>query len=131
MNNQTQVSVLQRHTQQYFESLFKIGKLKQISGLEGMYLRPGDVCLVKSENTLDNESHYIIITGVPIQKEHGLRPETITIMTPYETVTSNYKSINGLILLKLDNELAMAFLKCNGYELIDNHIVNTQKLQYA
>lgn len=69
----------------------------------------GDVYLVRSENVPFGD-HYIVITGHPIMKEHGLRPQERTIDAPYtKNILDKYEMSNGAILLKLDKHATEAF----------------------
>lgn len=103
---------------EYFEEYYNLtGDVTRITAQEGMYLRPGDVCLVRSENVPEYGDHYIIVTGPPEEKEHGMRPADIAIPAPYDKVLRGYKSRNGLVLLKLSAEAAKDFLRFHSYKL--------------
>ena len=117
---------------EYFDDFYDISaQVKRITAQEGMYLRPGDVVLVRSENVPEYQNHYIIVTGPPVEKEHGMRIQDIAIPAPKETILRGYENINGLVLLKLLPDAATDFLRFHNYELVDNKIVNLKDLQYA
>lgn len=98
--------------------------INRIMPIEGMYLRPGDVCLVRSENVPGD--HFIIVTGPPEQKDHGLRPQTITIPITGDFL-DEYKSVHGVVLLKLNTEKSKEFLKVQGYRLVDGKVLFNSK----
>lgn len=103
---------------QYFENSFAIGNshLTQLNAQQGLeQLHIGDVALVRSENVPDYGDHFIVITGRPVLKEHGLRPQDFAIHAKYGSlILDNYDPIMGLTLLKLDEEATEAFHKFHG-----------------
>lgn len=99
--------------------------LTQLNAQQGLeQLHPGDVALVRSENVPQYGDHFIVITGLPILKEHGLRPQDIAIHAPNAARLLNaFTPIMGLTLLKLDAESAKAFhafhgITMQGYQVI-------------
>ncbi len=103
----------------YFEDNFSFeGQLKRISGQEGMYMRPGDVCLVRSSNVPEYDDHYIVITGHPVMKEHGLRVQDRAYIAPNtKALLDTYEPINGLTLLKFSDELRDKFIQFHDITL--------------
>jgi hypothetical protein len=71
-------------TPEYFEDVhsLQLAHLKPITPQEGIYLPIGSVVLVRSANVPDYGDHYIVITGRPINKPHGLRPQDEVISAP-------------------------------------------------
>lgn len=104
-------------------SAFDYTQLNAQQGLE--QLRIGDVALVRSENVPEYGDHFIVITGRPILKEHGLRPQDIAIHSPseYARKTLDYFTpIMGLTLLKMSDELATEFREFHGIDLENGKI---------
>lgn len=99
--------------------------LKQLKAQEGIeQLRIGDVALVRSENVPDYGDHYIVITGNPVMKEHGLRPQDVAIHAPYAArILNQFDPIMGLILLKLDDAAKKAFYEFHGITVENGEII--------
>lgn len=96
--------------------------VKQITGRDGMYLRKGDVALVRSTNVPEYGDHYIVVTGAPVQKEHGLRVRDIAITAPNaHEVLDAHEMINGLTLLKLNNPVD--FLSFHDIKIVEGEVV--------
>jgi hypothetical protein len=107
----------------YFDDQLSIDILdiKRVDSKSAMYSRVGDVILVRSSNVPEYGDHFIIITGPPVVKPHGLRPQDVAIPAG-ETASrllDKYVSYNGLVLLRLES-LREAFLKYHGYESLVN-----------
>lgn len=102
--------------------------LTQLSAQEGInQLRTGDVALVRSSNVSEYGDHFIVITGSPVIKEHGLRPLDVAIATPcLSGVLNKYQPIQGLTLLKLNDTLRDAFLAFHNIT-VDGYIVTFPK----
>lgn len=98
---------------------------KQLTAQEGLeQLRIGDVALVRSENVPDYGDHFIVITGKPILKEHGLRPQDIAIHAPYAArILNQYDPIMGLTLLKLTDEAALQFRIFHDIQIKNGEVV--------
>lgn len=99
------------HVTRFDSQLFSYEDFTQLTAQQGIeQLRIGDVALVRSQNVPDYGDHFIVITGRPILKEHGLRPQEITIHAPYAGhILDKYNPIMGLTLLKLSHELTKQF----------------------
>lgn len=95
------------------------------TGKDAMYARIGDVLLVRSSNVPYFDDHYIVITGAPVMKEHGLRPQDVAIPAPHATILDFYaeSSYNGLTLLKLRDEVAQRFREFHGITLGNGQII--------
>lgn len=86
--------------------------VKQINTQDAQYLQKGDVVLVRSENVPELGDHYIIVIGPPIQKPHGIRPETITMKVEgsHHYLLDEYNPYNGVVALKLKAEVKNRYL---------------------
>lgn len=89
--------------------------VKQISSDEAMTSKNGDVILVRSSNVPDYGDHFIVVTGKPIMKPHGLRIQEVVLPTSPSKLSSQlldkYCSRMGVILLKLKPKAAEEFLR--------------------
>lgn len=115
---------------EYFKDtrLMEEENLTQLSAQQGIVqLRTGDVALVRSSNVSEYGDHFIVITGSPVIKEHGLRPLDVAIATPcLSGVLNKYQPIQGLTLLKLNDTLRDAFLAFHNIT-VDGYIVTFPK----
>ena len=99
-------------------------EVERISSKDGMYLKPGEVLLVRSTNVPEYGDHFIVVTGPPIMKEHGLRIQDISI----EASANDSKFLDtlemetGLILLKLIPATRDAFLEHHGITVENNQV---------
>lgn len=89
---------------------------KRITSYEGLYLQPGDVALVRSANVPEYGDHFIIITGHPVMKEHGFRPQDHSVIASekHTELLDSLQMVMGLTLLKLNKEVAEEFLAFHG-----------------
>lgn len=96
-----------------------------ITAQQGMYSKIGDVILVRSSNVPYFGDHYIIITGHPVMKEHGLRPQDVAIKAKSNnTELLNYMdSGNGLTLLRMNEKMRERFFNFHKIDMKDNKIV--------
>lgn len=112
---------------EYFEKYYALQEtdFTQLKAQEGLeQLRIGDVALVRSQNVPEYGDHFIVITGKPILKEHGLRPQDFAIHAPYASyVLDKYDPIMGLRLLKLNDKAKAAFHEFHGIT-VENNTVN-------
>lgn len=96
----------------------------QITSQEGMFLQVGDVLVVRSTNVPEYGDHYVVITGSPVMKEHGLRPQDMSIFAPDATkLLDQFEMKTGLILLKLKKEDATIFRVFHGIKIIAGKVV--------
>lgn len=111
----------------YFEDIFHFedGDFDQLTAQQGIEkLLIGDVALVRSENIPFYGDHYIVITGKPILKPHGLRPQDVAIPAPHAAdILDMYEPIMGLTLLKLDDFAADAFRRYHGIKVQGNEVI--------
>lgn len=99
---------------EYFEDTYLIDETNtiRIDSMQAIYSKVGDVILVRSENVPEYGDHFIYITGHPIVKKHGLRPQDIAFDAPHITMLlDRYEMQTGLVLLKLNKEATEAFIK--------------------
>lgn len=103
---------------QQFHDVYRIdeGDVTRLTAQEGIQgLRIGDVALVRSSNVPEYGDHYIVITGAPILKHNGLRPqETAIAATGGVGLLDRYEDNNGLVLLKLNSCKRNKFLQYHG-----------------
>lgn len=95
---------LQRSSDTFVDSDFT-----RIDAKQALYMQVGDVALVRSKNVKSLGDHYIVVTGRPIEKPHGLRPQTIEIPAIGETPLSNYGDHEMLVILKMNNDAKQKF----------------------
>lgn len=99
---------------EYFEDRFELNveSVERIDSYQGMYLQPGDVVMVRSTNVPEYGDHFIVVTGPPVVKPHGLRVQDKAIrMSPNGyNLLDLYEQKTGLTLLKLKREAQLAFL---------------------
>lgn len=110
---------------EYFDHKFrmKMDDVKQISAHDGMYLRKGDVVLVRSSSVPEYGDHYIVITGPSIMKEHGMRPQERAIYAPDGSCLLDlFEPVNGLTLLKLGAEAKVAFHQFHDITMVDGEV---------
>lgn len=105
-----------QYYEQYGQTTLTPASLTQLNAQQGLeQLRIGDVALVRSQNVPDYGDHFIVITGKPILKEHGLRPQDVAIHAPLAgTILDQYEPIMGLTLLKLDDVARDNFHRFHG-----------------
>lgn len=108
---------------EHFED-FDSATLTQLDINAGIYLQIGDVALVRSTNVPDYGDHFIVITGGPILKPHGLRPADHAIQAGplASTILDNYAPVGntGLVLLKLDEATKSRFLDFHSIRFAGN-----------
>lgn len=111
---------------EYFEDIYPLTNVdvNRITSKEGLYLKKGEVVLVRSENVPEYVDHYIVITGHPVVKEHGLRPQDVAIHAPggYKLL-DQYDMNMGLTLLKLSPEATEQFLDFHDIKKINDEII--------
>lgn len=91
---------------------------EEIDSKEGMYQPKGTVLLVRSENVPEYGDHYIVITGMPVMKPHGLRPRDIAIQgsAKMSGLLDKFEKRMGVTLLKLDDDMRRNFFLFHGIE---------------
>jgi hypothetical protein len=114
-----------------FDDFYKplTSDVQRITAQEGLALQKGDVAMVRSLNNQGSASpadygdHYIVITGHPILKEHGLRPQDKAISAPRLPLLDAYDiERGGLVLLKLKEEAKRAFHEFHGISILNGQV---------
>lgn len=96
-----------------------------------MTLENGQVALVRSETVKDLGDHFVVITGPPVLKTHGMRPETLTISSHSESdsqLLDVYDPIGGVIILLLQTKEATQFRYDHGIGLVHGEVIYPKKL---
>lgn len=88
----------------------------RISSKEGMYLKPGEVVLVRSSNVPEYLDHWIVVTGSPVMKEHGMRVQDHSVPSTASKLLDIYDD-QRLVLLKAKPFLTSLFLNFHKIEL--------------
>jgi hypothetical protein len=103
---------------EYFEDFFPFAATtaKRIDSQEAYRLPKGEVVMVRSENVKEYGDHYIIITGHPIRKEHGVRPQDVAIAAKEKLFFGDEKMQNGLLLMQLSPAMREAFYDFHGIQ---------------
>ncbi len=111
-------AVIPRSKFDIFDDIYdlKVSDVKKISTLQGQYLLPGEVLLVRSTSLPELGDHYILVVGKPIKKDHGIRPETITYPAMQNSPLLDVFDNNSekVILLKLNKEARNCFYLFNN-----------------
>lgn len=99
--------------------------VKRVTSKEAYHLPIGSVLLVRSQNVPEYGDHYIIITGHPVMKEHGLRPQdhAIPALSYEDRLLDGYEMEMGLILLKLDVAATKNFLQFHNVQIVNNKVI--------
>lgn len=134
----TSLHYVPEHTRDGRDNTFEVEHFEQWFGLnhddlihldEAMNLPIGSVVLVRSENVPEYGDHYIVITGHPVLKEHGLRPQDVALQAPHTghlldayTWNKNRVEGTGLTLLKLDIRSTRVFHQFHGIRIINGEV---------
>lgn len=91
-------------------------RVERITSQQGMSLQIGEVVLVRSSNVPEYGDHFVVVTGHPIMKEHGMRvqDESIQASEHDSSLLDHYPTKMGLTLLKLKPEAQKSFLHFHG-----------------
>lgn len=111
---------------QYFDDSYNmdVNDVEQVTAQQGMYLRKGDVAIVRSMNVPEYGDHYIVVTGHPVIKEHGMRPQDRAIYAPDAMkILDIHEPHNGLILLKMKDKVRDKFHEFHGIRMVDGEVV--------
>lgn len=114
-------------TVEHFRALVE-GDYKRITSYEGLYSQVGDVILVRSSNVPEYGDHFIIITGHPVMKEHGFRPQDRALIASeaHTGLLDSLPLVMGLTLLKLNKEVASEFLEFHGVT-VENKVLTFEE----
>ena len=101
---------------------------ERITSQQGMHLQNGEVVLVRSSNVPEYGDHYIVVTGHPVMKEHGLRVQDEAIQaSEFETKLLNkFEPIMGLTLLKLNPDAQQMFHEFHGITMNGREVIFPQ-----
>lgn len=94
----------------------------RITGQDGLYLQPGDVVLVRSANVPEMGDHVIVVTGPPVMKAHGMRPQVVSVALSQNSLIKKYVEQNGYILLKLKYLAKKAFYDFYNVTVEGGHV---------
>lgn len=110
---------------EHFDDFYKPTKedVVRITSKDAMYSRIGDVIMVRSTNVPEYGDHYIVITGHPVMKAHGLRPQDRAIHAPTNTLLNQYEPETGLVLLKLNERAKNEFLKFHAIKVDGSQVL--------
>lgn len=100
-------------------------EVARIDSKQGLYTRIGEVVLVRSTNVPEYGDHFIVITGHPVMKKHGFRPQdrVIAASGAHSELLSNNPLTMGLTLLKLNIDTAKEFLEFHGITVEDDIVI--------
>jgi len=111
---------------QYFEDKFymDVDDVKQLTTFEANYLPIGEVIMVRSANVTEMGDHFAVISGPIENKEHGVRPQTISIaMSPNGiNMLDLFEPKNGVIILKLSSKMRDAFHNFHDARVVGKEI---------
>lgn len=111
---------------EHFEDKYNLTTedVTRVDSKQAMYSRKGDVILVRSTNVPEYGDHFIVITGAPVMKEHGLRPQDVAIKARAKySLLDMYEPQTGLTLLKLNKKAQEAFLEFHAISLQNDIVV--------
>lgn len=110
---------------EHFDDVYTLTEadVRPLTPQQGLSLQPGDVALVRSKNVPEYGVHYIVITGRPVLKLHGLRPQDVAIAAPNNQLIKNWNEDEPLTLLKLDQLSKAAFLEFHGIKMVGGQVV--------
>lgn len=85
--------------------------VEQITTMQALYLPVGEVLMVRSANVPMMGDHFAVISGPIENKEHGVRPQTISIATSPNGIQmlDLFEPLNGATLLRLKPAARDAF----------------------
>lgn len=97
--------------------------VEQITTDRALRLHPGYVALVRSANVPQYGDHFIVITGAPEVKEHGIRPADVAIHAPHmKQLLDEYEPQIGVIILLLKPDVTKEFLEFHHITVDGNKI---------
>lgn len=115
----TSLHYLPEHTRDGRDNKFSVEQFKgvtaenveRITTTQGLYLQKGDVVLVRSTNVPEYGDHFIVVTGYPIMKDHGMRPQEEAVMASIQDseLLDTFTQHMGCTLLKLNAKVTQEF----------------------
>lgn len=114
---------------EYFEQFIDLtNAVKPVTSIETHYSHKGDVVMVRSMNVPEYGDHFIVVTGPPVMKPHGLRPQEVSIQAPLsKSIIDKHDDGRGLVLLKLDDEATRLFHEFHGITMRDGEVIFPNK----
>jgi hypothetical protein len=76
---------------------------------QALHSEVGTVFFVRSVNVPERGDHYIVIKGAPVQKPHGLRPETLEYPSIGESPLTRILDDAPVLLLQLKIQTTQRF----------------------
>lgn len=114
-------------TVQYFEDVYPLSdqEFHPLDSKQAMYSPIGTVILVRSTNVPEYGDHYIVITGTPVLKAHGFRPQDRAIQAHGKAteILDDAAFYNGVKLLKLSKEATKDFHQFHGIQVVNNRVI--------
>lgn len=108
---------------EYFEDIYDLSPqdLHQLDPKEAMYSKPGTVILVRSAGVPEYGDHYIVITGPPVLKPNGLRPQDVVFDAPHTShIFAGFQPQEGVTLLQLDRYATEAFFDFHNIQVSED-----------
>jgi hypothetical protein len=114
-----------RYRVRWFDEGITTEEVKRITSKEGLYLQRGEVVLVRSTNVPEYRDHFIVITGHPVVKEHGLRPQDIAVPVrdDYHPLLDQFEEQMGLTLLQLLPRTRDWFLSFHDIKIENDQVI--------
>jgi len=110
----------------YFEDFFymDVDDVKQLTTFEALYLPIGEVLMVRSANVPMMGDHFAVVSGPIENKEHGVRPQTISIATSPNgySMLDLFHSKNGAVLLQLKPHARDRFHEFHNAKVVGREI---------
>lgn len=110
----------------HFDDFFDLAPedVERLTSRQGMYMQPGDVALVRSDNVPEYGDHYIVVTGPPVKKEHGMRIQDVAIHVPFSKLLNSriYVPNMGLTLLRLKPRAREIFLDFHNINVVGGEV---------
>lgn len=110
---------------EYFDDVWQpdFRDVQVLSVQDGLYAQKGDVILVRSSNVPEYGDHYIVITGRPVMKAHGLRPQEVAIHAPKSKLLAAFDLSEDMILLKLVGPMHKRFIDFHGITIVNGEVI--------
>lgn len=109
--------------------MLHLDDVTQISIEQFTLLKNGDVVLVRSTSVKELGDHFVVITGPPVLKTNGLRPETLTLTgLGGSEILDMFKPAVGVTALLLNNQKAGFFRMCYNINLIHGTVLFSNSL---
>lgn len=101
-----------------FEPRIEEKDVTRVSQKDVLLLKKGDMVLVRSDYQYDKyKDHYSLIVGGLIMKKRGMRPNLVTFPTNNSVLLDKFQKEDGIILLKLSEEVKNKVMEFLGIYL--------------